>query len=64
MTLSNLMNELEISDFDKNLFVIHLQILQKSSLIKKECVNRCSYYNITDLGETVIDNLTKSISIT
>lgn len=68
MSFSQIMSELDIPSNYSSKLTYHIKKLQKSSLvkneyIKKENVDNYSFYNITEFGEGIINNLINAIQI-
>jgi hypothetical protein len=68
MSFSEIMNELNIPSNYSSKLAYHIKKLQKSALvkneyIKKENVDTYSFYDITEFGEGIINNLMNSIRV-
>lgn len=66
MTLSCIMDELDIQVKDNGEVIEHIKKLQKSSLVKSEYIKEVdgeghSFYDITEFGENIIYNLMNAI---
>lgn len=68
MSFSQIMKELDIPSNYSSKLTYHIKKLQKSALVKneyvkKENVDSYSFYDVTEFGEGVINNLVNSIRI-
>ena len=68
MSFSQIMSELDIPSNYSSKLTYHIKKLQKSSLvkneyIKKENVDNYSFYDITEFGEGIINNLMSAIRV-
>ncbi|WP_048181254.1 helix-turn-helix domain-containing protein [Methanosarcina siciliae] len=68
MSFSQIMNELEIPPHHSSKLTYHIKKLQKSALVKNEYVKKenadgYSFYDITEFGEGIINNLMNAIRV-
>lgn len=68
LSFSDIMSELEIDAKDSGKLVYHLTQLQKAALVKNEYVKKdssqvYSYYDVTELGESVLSNLMNVLKV-